>query len=420
MPRPVPCFFLYIALSSCVFIAAQAEELPAEKPAPETPNFLNLATPTKHPFANEEEENAKDETPAEPKSFGDRTIQIGLRPEKPIPPCATCKSTGHVKTLPFKPYVLLEGDTPPDPEVSLGWKPCPDCARGKKAAERFDREKERLTQRTESYVAHEKALGMEFLDFETRHVTGHFQTSKSETKEIAFSLEQVAQRMEEMNIGALLPASPNAAHLVVCENEARYFAYLDFATSEDGKRDTQWLNLARHTASFGQGHIGVLRRDKLVFPNGSALGNMTLFSYAWIMLRISSGDKAPEWFSQGFSSLIESLVYDPPRCYSINYQENKLSFDRPWNRSVAEGVRANKTRTWELAFSMKLIGMSLLEYQQCWSMVKFLAQKNGAAFSKLPGLYKQGLSDKDALEKAYELPLAKLESEWKGWVTTAK
>jgi hypothetical protein len=53
-------------------------------------------------------------------------------------------------------------------------------------------------------------------------------------------------------------------------------------------------------------------------------------------------------------------------------------------------------------------------------MVKFLAQKNGSAFCKLPGLYKQGLTDKDAIEKAYETTLQKLELEWKGWVTTAK
>jgi hypothetical protein len=414
MPRPALWLFLLLAVTPFVFAE---ENPPPEKPTTETPNFLNLATPAKHPLATEEDEAAKE--PAEPKSFGDRTIQIGLRPEKPQAPCATCKSTGHVKTLPFKPFVLFEGDTPPEPEVSLGWKPCPDCTRGKKAGERFDREKERLAQREKAYTTHEKALGMEFLDLETRHVTGHFQTQKSEAKEIAFVLEQVAQRMEEMGISELLPASPGAAHIVVCENEARYSAYLDFATT-DLKRDNQWLNLARKTASFGQGHIGVLRRDKLVFPQGSALGNMTLFSYAWIMLRISSGDKAPDWFSQGFSSLIETLAYDPPRCYSINYEENKLHFDKPWNRSVADGVRANKTRSWESAFSMKLIGMKLLEYQQCWSMVKFLTHKNGAAFCKLPGLYKQGLSDKDALEKAYETTLQKLEQEWKGWVTTAK
>ena len=357
-----------------------------------------------------------DEDEEAPDAPDDAEFTIGRRPEPPAPPCGTCQNTGKRKEHALRDYILFEDDTVLDAGVTLGWSPCPDCARGRKLEAEFEGERRRIAERSGKYKDHERELGLTFIDFETRYLTGHFQTTPEEAKSCAKLFARLTEILRERceNEACLISSNANQS-LVICENENRYLKYLDFFSHTAGHNDENWLTLARKTASFGSRGLTVIRRDLVATGQGSGLEHMAVFAFGHMLVREATDNKLPSWFGEGFSSLCESLVLENPRCYSIRYEENKVEFEASWSQAVAGALKREQARRWEVAFTLEQVGMSALDYQQCWSMVRYLFLSNGPAFAKLPDLFKSGLNTTAALEKAYELPIEHLERSWKSW-----
>ena len=355
--------------------------------------------------------------------FARMEVQIGKReepPPVPPPPCASCKDLGFLfSERAARPFLLFETEMAPQPEVALGWTPCPVCARGKLRKAYLESERIRLANRSDRYANHAKELGMDFIDFETRHVTGHFQTSPAEARECGLLFEKVAKTLREHGCSAYLQATPEKQRMVICENEARYLAYLEHFTRQNGKNEENLLQLARKTSSFGSQHLTVIRRDRVVAPVGSGLGHIAVFSFAQMLVREAAGKEAPAWFVEGFSSLCETLVFEFPLCYSIKYEPNPLSFEPSWAKAVAEGLKRKGVREWSTLFNLDMIGMSVLDYQQCWSVVRFLYHADGEGFNRLPALFK-GAEGKKAIEIAFGQPIEKLEAAWRVWAAQGR
>jgi hypothetical protein len=362
----------------------------------------------------EDEEETRPER--EPSSGGELTIARREEPSVPLPDCKECGNTGQVKAEPPKqPYVLFENDPPPDPWVRLGWKPCASCPRGQKQQPIYETERARLASRDKEYQDHEDRVGMKFVDFETPLVTGHFQTTAQEARQCGQLFARLAGVLKDSGAGVFLPDTPNLLHLVVCENEEQFGKYLEYFSRFVEGRDADWVKLAKTSASFGSRFLSVIRRDRVVSPSGSSLPNLAVFCLGHMLVGLASGGRAPDWFSEGFSSYCESCLFTDPRCYSIRYEENPLEFESSWSRAVWNGLRAGKALPWAKAFGLDLIAMTRLEYQQCWSIVRYLATLDKEAFARLPGLFIRGLKSAEALEKAYNKPLSKLEGDWRYW-----
>jgi len=376
------------------------------------PGFL-LALPA---FAAQT--NSKDEEGPAPSH--EESLSIAKRAAPPLPPCAVCDSTGRRKAEPLKaPYILFEGDPDPDPAGRLGWSPCAACARGKEQQAAYDAEKARLARRAAQYQAHEEKLGLKFTDFETACFTGHYQTTPAEARESATWLAKLGEALREQG-AAWLPDSPAEIHLVVCENKARFQAYLEYFVEHVEPRDANWRALAAESASFGSRDVAVVRRDRVVSSAGSTLNHLVVFCAGHLLVNRASGGKVPDWFAEGFSSYCESLLFGFPCCYSIRYEPNRLDFDLAWAKSLAEALRQGKGREWKVIFTVSLIGMSKVEYQECWSIVRYLALTDKDAFAKLPTLFRDGLDTTAALEKAYGKPILQLEAQWKAWACQGK
>lgn len=425
-----------------VFGCLQAEDLPPlppEKPAePEvkpqpaaaTVDPATLGTGQKIPSSryNEEEDDPtldrKDPLDSAEIHIGRKDQNTPPAPPPPALPCPTCGNRGHLPShRRAQTLILLETDAAPDPETALGWTPCPDCKHGLESKDRFEAEKARLAGRAAAYAAHEKSAGAAFLDFETRHLTGHFQATPAEVRECARQLEKLTGILREHSGETWLKASPAAQHMVLCENERAYAAYLDLVVRKKtvAEDHPNWQQLARTTSSFGSRNLTVLRRDTLVAARGAdGLGHTAVFVFAQMLAHEAADGKAPIWFCEGFSSQCEYLVFQSQWCYSIRYEQNKLSLDANWAEAVARGLRENKVRAWEIIFTRELIGMPVIEYQQCWSMVRYLYQLNAEAFGQLPGHFRAGLDATKALEKAYGKPVAQLEAAWRTWAAQGR
>ncbi|MBI3832219.1 MAG: hypothetical protein HY291_22040 [Planctomycetes bacterium] len=420
-------FALLLAVS-----AIGSESTPTQNPAPPKPVDPSLASKlSEHPKSSETSAKEEDDpTLVENDPLGGQEIIIGRKdetrkPAEPPPPppaksvkaeavCPTCKNRGFKTTTKAdQAYMLFESDPAPDPELYFGWTPCPDCKLGLEMKQRFENQKDRLAKRTEVYAAHEKAMGLAFIDFETRNATGHFQTTPVEARDCAKYFEKLSRLLREHCEGdAYLKANPAAQHMVVCENGERYALYLERFSKSHPENEGNWKDLARTTSSFGSRNLTVIRRDA-VAATSAGLGHITVFVYAQMLVHEACDSKAPIWFCEGFSSLCESLIFENPWCYSIRYEQNKLSFDVNWTQAVAKGVKDDKIQEWEVLFTREMISMPVLEYQECWSIVRYLYKADAVGFAKLPELFKQGLETKKALEQAFGKPLAQLEKEWR-------
>jgi hypothetical protein len=182
-----------------------------------------------------------------------------------------------------------------------------------------------------------------------------------------------------------------------------------------GADEKNWKELAAESPSFGSQRLTIVRRDAAVPPKGPGLNHIVLFSFAHMLIREAANGKAPEWFMEGFSSLCEYLVLKMPRCYSVRYEHNPLSFEISWEQAVAKAIRAGRVKNWERVFGLDLIGMSVVDYQQCFSMVHYLFVLDPKAFGELVRLMRQGVRSGPALEKAFGKPVAQLEKLWSAW-----
>jgi hypothetical protein len=342
-------------------------------------------------------------------------LSIARRPEPPAPPCAACQSTGRRKVEAKSLYILFENDPAPEPSARLGWSPCTDCVRGKEYQAVWNAEKARLADRAAAYRRHEEKVGLRFVNLETGHFTGHFQTTPAEAREAATWLAKLAEGLREQGAAAYLPASPAELQLVICENAARYQAYLEYFVAHVEVHDKSWKELAAGSASFGSQDLAIIRRDRVVSAAGSTLNHLVAFSAAHLLVENACAGKAPDWFAEGFSSYCESFLLGIPCCYSIRYEPNVLEPDFAWAKSLAEALRQGKGREWKIIFNVALIGMTKLEYQECWSIVRYLAQADKEAFARMPGFFKSGLDTTAALEKAYGKPIPQLEAQWRVW-----
>lgn len=394
-------------LLSCILLggALPAEE-PGPAPAAETPKDPPVAPVQPKPPA--------------PPAADDGGLEIAQRPEPPPADCAACRNSGRAVSPSLKMlYVLFENEEAPPAEASLGWLPCTQCVRGKAHIERLEAEGKRLDRdaRHKGYALREKQLGMDFIDFETRQVTGHFQTSPNEAKATALLFEQVALKLRERTGAAILRGIPEDLHIAVVENEANYLKYLGYVAGDPSNKDLDenWKALAKKTSSFGSRNLTVIRRDLVVPPKGFGLGHVAVFSFGQMLVRQSTENKAPLWFAGGFSSLCESLVFAAPVCYSVRYERNDVSFEPDWTKAVALALNAKKARQWATVFTLDEVGMAALDYQQCWSVVKYLYERDGPAFAKLPGLFAEGKDSAEALSEAYGQKLEQLEFAWTVW-----
>jgi hypothetical protein len=256
---------------------------------------------------------------------------------------------------------------------------------------------------------------MQFIDFETRVLTGHFQATLDETRECASAIDRFVGALRAKCGHGFLGASPLTQQIVVCENQEKYLKYMEAYAKADGSGDANWQELAKKSASFGSRNITVIRRDLLTQPQGAGLGHMVVFSAARMLVREATNNHAPHFFAEGFASQCEFLAYNSNYCYSIRYEDNKLNFDGTWAKALQEGVRANKVLKWGELFNQELVGMTVLMYQECWSVVRYLYETDGAAFDKLPALFKEGQTPAKAIEKAYGKTLEKLEAGWRTW-----
>jgi len=426
--RLLGLLLLVLVLAAVALRGEEPVPPPAPPPAPpspfangDAPKLESLSDPRKERARIREEAEEKEAKEPVPDPFKGQEITIAPRPEAPPAVCTTCDNTGRLYTeMAKRAYILFENQDLPEPELSLGWKPCPNCARGKAAQRGFDDERLRLGKRTVQYSDHEKRFGMQFIDFETRVLTGHFQATLEETRECAAAIDRFAGMIRTRCGHGYLGASPDTQHLVVCENEEKYLKYMEVFAQNDGNGDQNWQELAKKSASFGSRNITVIRRDLLTQPQGAGLGHMVVFSSARMLIREATNNHAPHFFAEGFASLAESLAYGSNYCYSIRYEDNKLNFDGAWAKSMQEGVRANKVLKWDALFNQELVGMSVLMYQQCWSVVRYLYETDGAAFDKLPALFKEGLTPAKAIEKAYGKSIDKLEKAWRTWAALGR
>ncbi|MCW8130655.1 MAG: hypothetical protein KIS92_09920 [Planctomycetota bacterium] len=435
--RLLPGFGLCWMLGALVCGAQEAPPLPPERPAepaPVAPAPGPLETKSLDPSALDETKRPAQTSPEEDDDLTHKDplqsaeIMIGRKDAVPVPEvpktlCETCHDTGRIRPRLLLPYVLFENDPAPEPDAFLGWKPCEACKRGLEMKQVYEDEKTRQAKRGELYAGHEKAMHMAFLDFETRHATGHFQTSAAEARECAKHFEKLTIQLKEHCQGdAFLKATPQTQHMVVCENGEKYATYLEWfaKTRHDKDGDPNWQDLAKTTSSFGSRNLTVIRRDALVVNSPQGLGHLTTFVLAQMLVHEATDGKAPLWFCEGFSSLCESLIFETPWCYSIRYEQNKLNFDASWAQAIAKGIRERKTQAWEVIFTREMISMPQLEYQQCWSIVRYLYKLDGLAFAKLPELFKKGLDSKKAFEEAYGKPIATLEANWKAWAAQGR
>lgn len=421
MPRYIPVLILFLATS---VVAAETPPQPGTKPKPLDPATLEKYIKSS-PSPNEEDADPdwkKNDPFLNPElKIGKRNEVPQFNPPKSLDGCGTCKGRGRLTSdAAEKAYMVFENEDPQDPSVSLGWLACPDCKVGMEHKQRFEDELRRLAGRVKLYQDHERELKMAFVDFETRHVSGHFQTSIPEARECAKFFGQLAKQLSQKGCDTYLQGRPGAHHLIVCENLKSYKAYLSRIVAVEGGDDPNWLELAAQSSSFGSRNGVVIRRDKVVGGEASGLGHITIFAFANMQVREASQGKAPKWFIEGFSSLCESLIFETPWCYSVAYEKNQISFDADWSKAVAKGLREGRVAGWDALFTRDLISMPQVEYQQCWSVVRYLYKFDAPAFAKLPTCFAENLDSVKAIEKAYGHPIGKLETSWRIWAAQGK
>jgi hypothetical protein len=80
---------------------------------------------------------------------------------------------------------------------------------------------------------------------------------------------------------------------------------------------------------------------------------------------------------------------------------------------VRDAIRTRKAPPLERLFGMKLGEMGALEWAMCVSLVSWLVDRYPERTVKIVDAFKAGTGSKEALEAAFDSPLAKIEKAWK-------
>ncbi len=131
-----------------------------------------------------------------------------------------------------------------------------------------------------------------------------------------------------------------------------------------------------------------------------------------------TGDVGP--LEMGFSNITEAIVTGSPSIMycDVAYHEEARNVGgdpRAWLVLVQQRMAGNQTTPLDKLLKMNSYNMLQPHYAEGWSLVDFLNKQPGK-FGKLLLAVKEGLSELEAIEKAYGWDEKKLTKEWRAYV----
>src|SRR5579862_3039864 len=391
----------------------------------------------RNPFANPDGGPPPESNPVTPPKESSGIKLPGDKPKTPPPPkspppppaaqkdalpdspnatdalCPLCKGTGFLPNSPYKPYIKFEGQPAPNPDYTPAYKYCTKCQAGMDIKTISEDMKARQQSARDKHATFEEQVGKKKLvQFETPFITCRSMLSAADNKKIADALEKCAGILQDKSKTLVLVCTRPASDALICVADVKtYDTYLEHAIPAN---EQDQLALAKKCGAFTWLHVSL---EKMIMP-GPPYEDRAVFSWAGMLMRNLTNEKAKHWLSEGFSAYCENATLGNNLIYRVVYDFHDIKFGKNWNEDVKKN--AAKLKPWPEIFQLNLENMKPLEYEMCYSVVSFLIKSDAAKFDKFVLNIGAGDENEEALEKAYGKKIKDLQAEWGKWILSQK
>ena len=428
--------------------AAPVRETPAEAPAPARPQLMAPAAAPAEQSAEEAQAAAErkaentataaaaemltrlhqtnkkprsdDEEEDEAPTRADQELVIARRPAaplkpaaqnppaRPVAPCARCLGMGLVPPAAPRIYIQMGKDPLPEASLALPWSHCPLCRAGQANTDLLLAENARLAGVARHNEEWDRVLGPGAVHAETHHLSLHTELPAAQAKAVARAIEDLTSHLQSTTRSTLLTSTrPDTFELLIFSGKKSYRRFIDvIARDFPGKN---W-DLSKRADGDSAGKVGFFSA-RLAVPTE----DMAVFMTAGMLMARATGDKAPAWLMEGFSSYCENTIAGRNLCYSFQYGYNEVRFGSNWNAEIKTYAQQGKLKTWDKIFPLDMINIKALDYLTCYSMVSFFMKTDPQRFVRLVAEIRDGAESDKALEKVFGRRIPDLQRAWANW-----
>jgi hypothetical protein len=330
--------------------------------------------------------------------------------------CKECRGTGLLPILPYKPYVKIAGQPPPNQDYPALWKACPTCQKFLDSAAISDDMKARQEKAVAEHEKLEGSLGTKLTLLMTPYVSVHTDLPLDKVKRVGTSLETLADILQtKAKSTVMLPTRPDTHHILLFKSDKLYDKYVDLMTPP---------NPAMKKASgFHSRHHAVQKTTTAQDPPHWE-ESLAVYSMGCLLMKEATDekqDKSKAWLVEGFAEYCENVTLKSNYIHTIYASNTPLKFGKDYNADVRSASGKGQLATWVKAFSFDLMNQKVNDYLTMYSMVMFLHMSDPVRFDRMTQYIALGDDSPVAIEKAYGKKIAELQAFWPQWIaTTAK
>ena len=339
---------------------------------------------------------------------------------EPNPKCKLCGGLGKTPYNPRRPAIFVEGGTQSAARALIPWQFCRKCQKAKNKDKKLIRDlAEKETRRLEAIAltnrTWEGRLNGGLIAAASRHASLHVQASSQVGQKQALAAEATAAYLQKMTKSlALTPTRPEQCVMVIVKDTQSYIQLLNVCKKlPEFKRVVNW-DLSSQLASFGNGRTTVFDAGKF---QGTPIEHFTVSCVAMRQISMLTANRASDWLTVGFAYQTEDAVLrNGVRMSYVRYMKNATPLSPNWSGEIKKYAAARKLREWNDVFRLSLRDYQPVDHLAAYSMAAFLMRGDAKRFVAMSKAIAEGKNDAQAIEAAYEMPIAKLQEQWIVWL----